>query len=345
MQKGIWKLRAQIHVLEWHSFPWNILNLGDYQSISDLQWIYLCPIFQRGGMAWPLAALLLSADLFSTPVSGLSVNKREASLFDSDLFVFRSGPFSDKSKSFQGFLPIYPSYGHASETTGRQQSHSSASSPFSLEEGPLPTVNHPARGAQLTNSGLPLEFSLESARAAKQPSSALSSKPFTVFAEQQPRRGKALNQFSSPTSGTQFASGQVDQQQRQVFGFSGSQMVQQPAAQFGSIQGFDGFAQFEPFDQIQASQPQQSLQQEFQRQPQPQQFQPQQFQSQAVFPPQQQFPDQQQFAAQPQQQQQFQPQQQFPTQQQQQFRSPPQRSQFQPEQLTGSSPRLIFYYT
>ena len=148
-------------------------------------------------MAWQLAALLLlNVDLSS--VNGLSVkSKREARLFDSDLFVFSSGPFSDKSKSFQGFLPIYPSYGHASETAGRQQSHRSSASrsPFSLEEGPLPTVNHPARGAQLTTSGLPLEFSLESARAAKQPSSALSSKPFTVF-DQQPRRGKALNQFS-----------------------------------------------------------------------------------------------------------------------------------------------------
>ena len=59
-------------------------------------------------MAWHLAALLLVAANLSSSVKGLSVkSKREAnSLFDSDLFVFSSGPFSDASKSFQGFLPI-----------------------------------------------------------------------------------------------------------------------------------------------------------------------------------------------------------------------------------------------
>ena len=205
-------------------------------------------------MAWQAGwLLLLIANLISTKVDGLSVTKREARLFDKDLFVFSAGPFSDRSKSFQGFLPIYPNYGHASENSGRHQSQGSS---FSLEEGPLPSVNHPTRGAQLSSSGLPLEFSQESARAAKQPSSgSLANKPFTVFA-QQPRRGKALSQFSGATSAAQFA-GQVAQPQRQVFGFSGSQMVQQSVPQFGGIQGFDGFAQFEPFDQIQAAQPQQ----------------------------------------------------------------------------------------
>ena len=162
-------------------------------AVSNLQFliiIKLCLVFQRGGMSWKLAALVLqAANLFSTHVNGLSVTKREARLFDSDLFVFSSGPFSDKSKSFQGFLPIYPNYGHASDTTGRQQSLRSDTNAFSLEEGLLPTVNHPARGAQLSPSGLPLEFSRESAKAAKQPSSALASRPFTVVA-QQPRRGE-----------------------------------------------------------------------------------------------------------------------------------------------------------
>ena len=235
--------------------------------------------------------------------------KRAAELLDGGFFTFNSGPYSPSFKSNP--LPSHPAF------------HSSYREAIPLTEGPLPSLQHRARAAQLSASGLPLEFS-----PAQQPAQG-AAQPFTVF--QQPRGGRNL-----PVSAPQ-----------PVFGFSGSQLVMKPGSQVtGGLQQvtsqqqmFQGFPQFQPFSQQQVFQsPQQKVQhlplQQFR--PQQQQFNSQQFQQ---FEPQQsihpQFqPNQQVFQSQNQQvqlqQRVTQPQeQQFQTFQEQQFQSQSQQQVFE----------------